>query len=127
MSIASLVTEYGTMLYLHRPTMSVSSDGKPMRTYAYVVSARGFIQPSAQSQERLEGRLNGRTAATIYFTGTLDVRIDDELYTGTSGTVDRWRVTGATNPGEVGRNFSVSHRLNMTVVEAVQVDPSISL
>jgi len=127
LSIESLVSEFGTVLYLHRPTMTVSSDGKPMRTYGYIANARGFIQPSGQSSDTLEGRLNVRTAATIYFVGSFDVRIDDELYTGTSGTVARWRVIGSTNPGEIGRNFPNAHRLNMTVVEATMVDPSISL
>lgn len=126
MSIASLVSEFGVTLYLYRPTATVSSDGKPLRTYALVESFTGFIQPSSQSQDVLEGRASSRTAVTIYVSGTLDVRIEDEIYSGTSGSVERWRVSGSTNPGEVGR-MSSAHRLNMTVIDAVQVAPEVSL
>jgi hypothetical protein len=126
MSIASMISEFGVTLYIHRPTMTVSSDGKPNRTYASVGSAVGFVQPAGQSSDVLEARMSGRTNCTIYFDGSVDVRIDDELYTGTSGTVSRWRVTGATNPGETGRVFG-SHRLMMTVVDAIQIDPDLAL
>lgn len=125
MSIGSIVSEFGSTLYLYRPTNTVSSDGKPLRTYAQVTSFRGFVQPGSQSQDVLEGRQSGRTGGTIYIDGTLDVRIDDEIYSGTSGTVDRWRVTGAANPGDVGR-LSATHRLNMTVVDVVEVEPGIT-
>lgn len=125
MSISSLVSEFGQTLYLYRPTNTVSSDGKPLRTYAQVTSFTGFIQPGAQGQDVLEGRQSGRTGGTIYVSGTLDVRIDDEIYSDTSGTVDRWRVTGASNPGEVGR-LSASHRLNMTAIDVTEVEPGIT-
>jgi len=126
LSIQSLISEFGTTLYLHRPTATVSSDGKPLRTYALVTGFTGFIQPSSQGQDVLEGRQSSRTAATIYVSGTLDVRIEDEIYSATSGSAERWRVTGSTNPGEVGR-LSAAHRLNMTVVDVVQIKPDITL
>jgi hypothetical protein len=125
-SIESIVNEFGITLYVHRPTMTVSSDGKPNRTYASVAEVVAFVQPSGQSSDVLEGRMSGRTSATIYIAGSQDIRIDDELYTGTSGSVVRWRVTGTTNPGETSRAFALRHRLKMTVVDAVQVDPSLS-
>lgn len=127
MSIESIVSEFGITLYIHRPTMSVSSDGKPNRTYASVGECVGFVQPGAQNSDVLEGRMSGRTGATIYISGSVDIRIDDELYTGTSGAVTRWRVSGKTNPGETARAFSLAHRLKMTVVDAVQVDPDLAL
>jgi len=126
LSIESLISTFGTTLNLYRPQMTVSSDGKPNRTYVATASLRGFIQPGGQSSDILEGRPSGRTTATIYFAGAQDVRIDDELYSGTTGTVSRWRVVGAVNPGEIGRNFS-AHRLNLTTVDAIQVDPDLAL
>ena len=126
MSIGAIVSEFGMSLNLYRPTATVSSDGKTLRTYAFVQSFTGFVQPSAQGQDLLEGRQSSRTSVAIYVEGTLDVRIDDEIYSATTGTAERWRVSGSTNPGEVGR-ISASHRLNMTVIDAVQVAPEISL
>jgi hypothetical protein len=54
------------------------------------------------------------------------VRIDDEIRDGVTGTVRNWRVTGASNPGEVFAANSGFH-LASTVVEAIEVEPEVSL
>jgi hypothetical protein len=56
----------------------------------------------------------------------LDVRIDDEIRDGLYGTVRNWRVTGANVPGEVIVANSAAH-LAMTVVDAVEVEPGVTL
>jgi hypothetical protein len=54
------------------------------------------------------------------------VRIDDEIRDGVTGTVRNWRVTGASIPGEVVAANSAAH-LAMTVVDAIEVEPGVSL
>jgi len=124
-SIESLVSEFGTTLYLYRPTVTRSSDGRMLRTFALSSTLTGFVQPNGQSEDTRNGRQNSRTGCTVYFSGSQDIRIEDELSSTSSGAGDRWRVTGAWNPGEVNR-LGGSHRLNMTVVDAVEVAPQVS-
>lgn len=126
MSISTLISSFGVELHIYRPTLGVSADGKTQRTYALVGTVVGFLQPSSQTSDFLEGRSSGRTAGSLFIAGTVDVRIDDEIYSAKTGAVDRWRVNGATNPGEVAR-VSATHRLNLTVVDVVQIDPQITL
>jgi hypothetical protein len=123
LSIETLVRQFQITLHIYRPVLTVSTDGKPMRTYTFKETVYGFIQPSSQSSEVFEGRSNGRTSGTIYFVGATDVAIDDEIYSAKTGTALRWRVSGLVNPGEIARIFPASHRLNMTVVDVVEIAP----
>lgn len=126
MSIEALVNRFGLTLYLYRPTMGIGSDGQPTRSYVRTTQLTGFVQPSAQSSDVFSGRMEGRTPCTIYLSGSVDVRIDDEIRDGVTGTVRNWRVTGASIPGEVVAANSAAH-LAMTVVDAVEVEPGVSL
>jgi hypothetical protein len=126
MSIESLVNRFGMTLYLYRPSTSVGVDGEVSRTYSRVCEFRGFVNTSSQSSNVAMGRAEGRTQATIYVPGSLDVRIDDEIRDGFYGTVRNWRVTGANVPGEVIVANSAAH-LAMTVVDAVEVEPGVTL
>ena len=124
MSIESIVTEFGVGLHIWRPTITRNTDGQVIRTYAVASSARGFIQPTTQTGDVFEGRMNTRTAGTVFFTGSVDVRIDDEIRDQSAiPTSDTrvWRVVGAVKPGDVG----VPSRLSMTVVDVVEVEPDI--
>jgi len=92
--------------------------------------ASALFSHNGQSQDVFEGRMNSRTAATIYISGNQDtIEIDDELYeVGVSGGItDRWRVVGRTNPAEIGRGAGFARHLNLTVIDAVQVSPTITL
>jgi hypothetical protein len=126
MSIEALVNRFGLTLYLYRPTIGLGTDGQTTRTYARQSEVRAFVQPGAQSSDVFQGRMSGRTSCTIYLSGLVDVRIDDELRDGFTGTVRNWRVTGASNPGETSPAQSASH-LAMTVVDAVEVEPGVTL
>ena len=130
MSIERLIEQFGVALYLWKPTMSVAADAGAVRTYNRVTElGKCFIQPNGQSQDVFEGRMNSRTAATIYISGNQDdIEIDDELYeVGVAGGItDRWRVVGRTNPAEIGRGAGFARHLNLTVIDAVQVSPSIT-
>jgi hypothetical protein len=124
MSIESIIREFGVSLHIWRPTIGRASDGEITRTYAVVSSATGFIQPSSQGQDVFEGRMNSRTAGTIYFAGVVDVRIDDEIRDQSAiPTADTrvWRVTGAVKPADIAAPL----RLSMTAVEVVEVEPDI--
>jgi secreted PhoX family phosphatase len=61
--------------------MSVAADAGAVRTYNRITElGKCFIQPNGQSQDVFEGRMNSRTAATIYISGNRDtIEIDDEL------------------------------------------------
>lgn len=127
MSISGIIGRFGIPLYVYRPTITTASDGTVVRTYASAaISARGFVQPSGQTQDVFEGRASSRTTGVVYFDGALDIRIEDEIYSGTSGSVTAWRVTGIVNPGEIGRSLAALH-LNMTAVDVVEVEPTVSL
>jgi hypothetical protein len=128
MSIESLVDTFGKVYYIIRPTVAKQSDGQFSRTYDSVVNisgSKGFYQPSGTSQDVFEGRQNTRTAGTVYFKGSLDIRIDDELretsFIATTSPV--LRVVGAVNPGNLGNVTIYNSHLNMTVVEVVEVLP----
>ena len=108
--------------------MTVAPDASAIRTYSKVTElGKGFIQPNGQSQDVFEGRMNSRTAATIYLSGNHDIEIDDEIYEDVAvfESADRWRVVGRTNPAEIGRGAGFARHLNLTVVDAIQVSPSI--
>lgn len=128
MSIAAIIARFGIPLYVFRPTITTATDGTVVRTYSTsALSARGFVQPTGQSQDVFEGRASSRTAGTIYFEGSLDIRIEDEIYNGTTGSVTAWRVVGMVNPGEIGRLSGTASHLNLTAVEVVEVEPSVTL
>ena len=127
MSIASLVQQFGTTYYRARPLTTVQTDGTVQRTRTPVLEILGWIQPSGQTQDVYEGRMNSRTAGTMYIEGLVDVAIDDEIYTGTGGTVSTWRVSGTINPGLLDQTQIGGHPLNMTVVEVTLVEPSLTL
>jgi len=126
MSIEALVNRFGLTLYLYRPTMGLGTDGQPTRTYSRTAEIRGFVQPGTQTSDELQGRMTARTSCSIYLSGNVDVRIDDEIRDGFTGTVRNWRVTGAAQPGETYAANSASH-LTMTVVDAVEVEPGVTL
>lgn len=127
MSIETLVRQFQIALHIYRPVLTVSTDGKPMRTYTFKETLYGFVQPASQSSDVFEGRSNGRTSGAIYFVGAVDVAIDDEIYSAKTGTASIWRVSGIVNPGEIARIFPASHRLNMTAVDVVEIAPDKAL
>jgi len=120
-SIGAIVDRFGKRLWLYRPTIARLADGRIERTYAKVVAAKFFVQPQGQTQEVAEGRINSRTASTLYAAGVIDIRVDDELRENEDGTGRVFRVTGTINPGEMG----VGEYLSMTVCEAVEVEPDL--
>lgn len=122
MSIESLINQFGITLYIREPSYTVESDGSVNRAYARVTNQVGFIQPSGQSEPVAQGRLEGRTSCTIYFLGSLNISIDAEIHDSEGLTARQWRVTGVTNPGDVGVSGARPY-LNMTVCEAVQIEP----
>ena len=134
MSIESLIGKFGQSLYLWRPTITISTDGTVVRTMLYVdatgVGFRGFIQPSGQSADVFEGRQNSRTNVTIYAKGSIDARIDDEIYfvngVTTIGNTRVLRVVGKINPADLGNSLADSF-LSMTVIEAVEILPTIQI
>ena len=127
MSIASLIQQFGQTYYRARPLVTVSTDGTVQRTRTPVLEVFAWIQPSGQTQDVFEGRMNSRTAGTLYAEGLVDLAIDDELYTNTGGLVSTWRISGATNPGLLDQTQIGGHPLNMTVVEVTLVDPQLNL
>lgn len=126
MSIEAMVARLGVPLYLYRPTTSVGADGEVSRSYARAVELRGFVDPGTKSSDVAYGRATGRVPVTIYLSGYVDVRIDDEIRNGYSGTVRNWRVTGATNPGETYSSNGAPNML-MTVVACEEVEPGVTL
>jgi hypothetical protein len=128
LSIERLIEQFGVALYLWKPVMTVAPDASAVRTYGRVTElGKCFIQPNGQSQDVFEGRMNSRTAATIYISGNINIEIDDELYEDVPDfeSAARWRVVGRTNPAEIGRGTGFARHLNLTVIDAVQVSPSI--
>lgn len=128
MSIAGLVDRFGITLYVFRPTVTTNADGEVGLKFDSVLQTRGFVQPSTQTSDVAQGRELGRTTVTIYFSGTVDVRIDDEIHDASTGTARTWRVSGIVNPGEVGTSGAAAH-LNMTVVDCQEIEaqPRITL
>lgn len=126
MSIEALVNRFGLTLYLYRPTTGVGADGEVSRSYARVCELKGFVDSGSETSAIALGRANGQTSATIYLPGSVDVRIDDEIRNGYTGTVRNWRVDGAVQPGETFAANSAAH-LTMTVVQATEVDPGVTL
>lgn len=122
MSIASLISQFGITLYIREPTYAVDTDGSVVRSYGRVYSAKGFIQPSGQTDGVSQGRINGRRAVSIYFEGAIEIGVDDEIHDSEILPARQWRVTGTTNPAELGQSGTAS-RLNMTVVDAVEINP----
>lgn len=127
MSIASLIQQFGQTYYRGRPLVTVGTDGTVQRTRTPVLEVFAWIQPSGQTQDVFEGRMNSRTTGTLYAEGLVDLAIDDELYTATGGTVSTWRISGATNPGLLDQTQIGGHPLNMTVVEVTLVEPQLTL
>lgn len=126
MSIAALVSKFGRTFHVFRPTISVSEDAT--RKWAYspgvpVLSIVGFFQPTAEAEDPFQSRANSRTTGTIYFEGSQDIRIEDELYEAAVGSTKVFRVRGVVNPGELGTTGAAPH-LNMTTVDVVEVAPS---
>ena len=126
MSIAGLIDRFGISLWVFRPTATVGNDGEVALAFASILETRGFVQPTSQTSEVAQGRENGRTTTTIYFSGSIDVRIDDEIRNAATGTTRVWRVIGATIPGEVGASSAAPHLL-MTVVDCVEVEPEVAI
>ena len=126
MSIDALISRFGIDLHIYTPVYSTGSDGSVVRTFSRVTSERGFIQPSSQSEPFVQGRQEGRTNVQIFFPRGTSVPIDAEIRDSTS--VDTgwraWRVTGATNPGELQETLAAPH-LSMTVVDAVEIEPEV--
>lgn len=124
MSIEAIIREFGVSLHIWRPTIGRATDGEITRTYAVVTSVTGFIQPSSQGQDVFEGRMNSRTAGTIYLSGAVDVRIDDEIRDQSAiptAATRVWRVVGAVQPADI----AAPSRLSMTTVDVVEVEPDI--
>ncbi|NDF13232.1 MAG: hypothetical protein EB060_10530 [Proteobacteria bacterium] len=126
MSIEGLINRFGITLYVYRPTTTVGTDGQVNRSYSRVNEIRGFVQPAGQTSEVYQGRMEGRTPCTIYISGSVDIRIDDELRDGFYGIVRNWRVSGASVPGETVAANS-AWQLAMTVVDAVEIEPEVVL
>jgi hypothetical protein len=122
MSIASMISQFGILLQIRIPVYAVATDGSVTRSYGREIEARGFIQPSGQSDQVFQGRINGRRNVTIYFEGALDISVDAEIHDSLFLPARQWRVTGTTNPGELGQSGASQH-LNMTVVDAVEINP----
>jgi len=127
LSIASLIQQFGQTYYRARPTVSIGPDGNVYRTRSPILEVLAWIQPSGQTEEVFEGRMNSRTAGTLYAEGLVDLAIDDELYTDIGGLVSTWRISGATNPGLLNQTQIGGHPLNMTVVEVTLVEPQITV
>jgi hypothetical protein len=104
MSIASMISQFGILLQIRIPVYAVETDG------------------SGQSDQVFQGRINGRRNVTIYFEGALDISVDAEIHDSLFLPARQWRVTGTTNPGELGQSGASQH-LNMTVVDAVEINP----
>jgi hypothetical protein len=126
LSIGGIVARFGRCLFVYRPDTSVGNDGQVARTYEREFEIRGFVQPASQSSDIAQGRFNGRTTTTIYVDGCSDIRIDDEIHDKVSGTARTWRVTGITNPGDLGDTGAAPH-LNHTIVDCVEIEPEVSL
>ena len=120
MSIGGLVARFGRRLWVYRPTIGVASDGEVTRPYAAVCCGKGFVQPTTQSSDVAQGRMDGRTSCTIYLEGAVDIRIDDEVRDSLATTARNYRVIGSVNPGELGLTQAAPH-LSMTAVDAVEV------
>lgn len=130
MSIAALVDRYGRTLYVMRPTTTVTTDGTVVRSYPTTptVTAKGFIQPSGQTSEVFEGRMNSRTACSIYFAGVVAIEVDDLIYDVLpaalpSGTSRVFRIIGTIVPGDLNS----TEYMCMTVCDAVEVLPEIDV
>lgn len=129
MSISSLISKFGRTFYVFRPTMTSAADGTRLWTYSPgtpVLTVKGFMQPTAQSEDPFQGRGNSRTIGTLYLEGNQDVRIDDEIYEAATGSTSVWRVRGVVNAGEVGTTGAASH-LDMTAVDVVEVAPNVTV
>lgn len=121
MSIQGLVSRFGVQLWVYRPSLGVASDGELTRSYVAICCVKAFVQPSTQTSDVAQGRMQGRTAGTAYISGLVDIRVDDELRNMLTPNARNWRVTGAANPGEVGATQAAPH-LNMTLVEVVEIE-----
>ena len=126
MSVGGLVARFGRCLFVYRPTTAVETDGRVSRTYEREFEVRGFVQPASQSSDVAQGRMNGKTTTAISLEGCADIRIDDEIHDKVTGTAKTWRVTGVTNPGELGETGAAPH-LNHTIVDCVEVEPEVTL
>ncbi len=128
MSIGGIIAQFGRCLFVYRPAVAVGADGQVSRSYAREFTVTGFVQPGSQSSDVAQGRMNGRTATTIYVEGCADVEVDDEIHDRIAGTanVKTWRVTGVTNPGLLGDTGAAPH-LNHTEIECVEIEPEVSL
>jgi len=126
MSIEALVNRLGLTLYVYRPTVSVGNDGEVARQYVRTAEIKGFVDSGSEDSAIAYGRATGQTSATIYLSGSVDVRIDDEIRSGVTGTVRNWRVGGVVNPGETVASNG-AWNLAMTVVTATEVDPGVTL
>lgn len=126
MSIDALISRFGIDLHIYEPTYTTASDGSVVRTFGRVVSEKGFIQPASQSEPFVQGRQEGRTNVQIFFPRGTSVPIDAEIRDSTSAETGwrAWRVTGATNPGELQETLAAPH-LSMTVVDAVEIEPEV--
>ncbi len=126
MSIDALISRFGIDLHIYIPVYSTGSDGSVIRSFGRVISERGFVQPSSQSEPFTQGRQEGRTSVQIFFPRGTSVPIDAEIRDSTfSDTGWRaWRVIGATNPGELQQTLAAPH-LSMTVVDAVEIEPEV--
>lgn len=128
MSIASIVSKFGRTFYVVHPVATVETDGSTLWTYVAATPAltlTGFFQPSTQAEDPFQGRANTRTQGTIYFVGSQDIRIEDEIYTATTGATSVFRVRGVVNPGELGIT-NADEALNFTSVEVTLVAPTIT-
>lgn len=126
MSIGGIIARFGRCLFVYRPETAVGNDGQVSRSYDREFEVRGFVQPATQSSDVAQGRANGRTSTTIYLENCADVRIDDEIHDRVTGTAKTWRVTGVTNPGELGDTGAAPH-LNHTIVDCVEIEPEAAL
>lgn len=126
MSIEALISRFGIDLHVYEPVYTTQTDGTVVRTFGRVVSEKGFVQPSSQSEPFVQGRQEGRTNCQIFFMPNVSVPIDAEIRDAQVAPWRQWRVTGSTNPGELETTGAAPH-LSMTVVDAVQIEPDYTL
>jgi hypothetical protein len=127
-SIDALISRFGIELYIYAPVYSTGTEGSVIRTFGRLVTKRGFVQPSSQSEPFAQGRQEGRTGVQIFFPAGTSVAIDSEIYDGdlpAQVPTRKWRVIGSTNPGELQQTLAAPH-LSMTVVDAVEVEPEVA-
>jgi hypothetical protein len=124
MSIEGLVLRFGRVLNLNRPTATIGSNGVVQRAFSKAGTVRLFLQPTGATELLQEGRYTTRTTVRAYASGSVDIRIDDEL-TDADTPTQRWRVSGSYNPAYLGTTLAAGN-LDHTIVDLVEIEPVVS-